>query len=120
MDVLVQENKSFTNSLSYLYIYLSNFYFEKLAYIILVHGIMMFFLSRQPGDATLAVGMIAGGSGLISFQHRRDPEASRLAAKEASAKANIRNTISDDYRTLSDDHVSVWVTCCMCLSSLLW
>lgn len=51
--------------------------------------------------------MIAGGSGLMSFQHRRDPEAAQLAAKEANAKANIRNTISDDYRTLADDHVSV-------------
>lgn len=62
-------------------------------------------MAVAPGDATLAVGMIAGGSGLVSFQHRRDPEASKLAAKEANAKANIRNTVSDDYRTLSDDHI---------------
>ncbi|KAG0721193.1 U3 small nucleolar RNA-associated protein 15 [Chionoecetes opilio] len=63
-------------------------------------------MAVAPGDATLAVGMIAGGSGLMSFQHRRTPEVStQLATKEANAKANIRNTISDDYRTLSDDHI---------------
>ena len=61
----------------------------------------------QPGDVTLAVGMIAGGSGLMSFQHRRTPDATtHLQHKEANSKINIRNTISDDYRTLSDDHVS--------------
>lgn len=58
------------------------------------------------------MGMIAGGSGLMSFQHRRDPEASQLATKDANAKANIRNTISDDYRTLMDDHVRDGVIYC--------
>ncbi|MPC29304.1 U3 small nucleolar RNA-associated protein 15 homolog [Portunus trituberculatus] len=63
-------------------------------------------MAVAPEDATLAVGMIAAGSGLMSFQHRRSPEVStHQVAKEAGAKANIRNTISDDYRTLSDDHI---------------
>ncbi|KAK4327189.1 hypothetical protein Pmani_002325 [Petrolisthes manimaculis] len=55
-------------------------------------------LAVAPGDSTLAVGMISAGSGLLSFQHRAQPEAAAPDTSVGRTKVgNIRNVISDDY-----------------------
>lgn len=47
--------------------------------------------STQPGDSTLAVGMISAGSGLLSFQHRAQPESTAQASSTRGGKRKVRN-----------------------------
>lgn len=55
----------------------------------------------------LAVGMISGGSGLVSFQHRREQQEVEKDSNRAKKKAaDIRNMITEDYRVVPDEHVS--------------
>lgn len=54
----------------------------------------------------LAVGMISGGSGLVSFQHRREQQEVEKDSNRAKRKAaDIRNMITEDYRVVPDEQV---------------
>ncbi|XP_068215752.1 U3 small nucleolar RNA-associated protein 15 homolog [Palaemon carinicauda] len=56
-----------------------------------------------PKDSTLVVGMISGGSGLISFQHRRTETAKTRLEKDKTKKA--RDIVIEDTRMRVGDHV---------------
>ncbi|XP_042856793.1 U3 small nucleolar RNA-associated protein 15 homolog [Penaeus japonicus] len=63
-------------------------------------------MAVAPEDSMLAVGMISGGSGLVSFQHRREQEEVVRESNKAKKKAaDIRNMITEDYRVVPDEQI---------------
>lgn len=62
-------------------------------------------MAVAPGDSTLVVGMISSGSGLMSFQHRRNPDTTTDSLSSKEKAANIRSTLSEDLRIMPEDHV---------------
>ncbi|XP_047474375.1 U3 small nucleolar RNA-associated protein 15 homolog [Penaeus chinensis] len=63
-------------------------------------------MAVAPEDSMLAVGMISGGSGLVSFQHRREQQEVEKDSNKAKRKAaDIRNMITEDYRVVPDEQI---------------
>lgn len=58
-------------------------------------------MAIAPGDSTLAVGMISGGSGLISFQHRKIEKEKESEIKHTAA--SIRKTVMEDFQVSPGD-----------------
>lgn len=61
-------------------------------------------MAVAPGDSTLAVGMISGGCGLMSFQHRRTDVTEKPDDPKRKPKSN-KKVIVEDSRRRPEDHV---------------